>query len=202
MLLVNLIGEPGAGKSTMAAGLFHALKSRHWNAELVTEYTKELILTEDRWTLSDELIVFAEKYRRIRKLERVDVVVTDSPLINSIVYGQTQFGPSGGAFFEAVSRRFDSIYFAVKRVVPYISYGRMPDEAAAAKAGKEIVEHLNRITSDWQWVDGSDEGLPQLVAAVEAEAGKRGLSPIMPGGAPRNVEQSPARLAPGLDTIS
>jgi ABC-type oligopeptide transport system ATPase subunit len=180
MLLVNLIGEPGAGKSTMAAGLFHALKAQGYNAELITEFTKELILTEDRWTLSDELIVFAEKYRRVRRLERVDIVITDSPLINSIVYGDSQFGPSGGAFFEAVARRFDNVYFAIKRVAPYVPYGRMPDENAAAKAGEEIIAHLNRITKDWSWVDGSDEGLPQLVDAVKLAAQKRDIQPFVP----------------------
>lgn len=56
MLLINFVGSPGSGKSTAAAGLFHRLKTRHWNVELVTEYTKELILMEDRWSLSDELL--------------------------------------------------------------------------------------------------------------------------------------------------
>lgn len=201
MLLVNLIGEPGAGKSTMAAGLFHALKSRHWNCELVTEFTKELVLTEDRWTLSDELIVFAEKYRRIRRLERVDVVITDSPLINSIVYGREQFGPEGGAFFESIAKRFDSAYFAVKRVSPYVPYGRMPDEASAAKAGEEIIKRLDQVTNDWVWVDGSDEGLPKLISAVEKAAYVRNLQPILPGTIP--IQQPPLDVfkAPGLDTV-
>jgi nicotinamide riboside kinase len=200
MLLVNLIGEPGAGKSTMAAGLFHALKARSYNCELVTEYTKELILTEDRWTLSDELIVFAEKYRRVRRLEKVDIVITDSPLINSIVYGHSQFGPSGGAFFESVAGRFDNIYFAIKRVVPYIPFGRMPDETAAGRAGEEIVSHLNRITKDWQWIDGSDDGLPLLVSAVESAATDRGIGPITPE--TRATEQDTGKpVAPGLDTV-
>lgn len=200
MLLVNLIGEPGAGKSTMAAGLFHALKARSYNCELVTEYTKELILTEDRWTLSDELIVFAEKYRRVRRLEKVDIVITDSPLINSIVYGHSQFGPSGGAFFESVAARFDNVYFAVKRVVPYIPFGRMPDEKAAAAAGEEIVAHLNRITKDWQWIDGSDTGLPLLVSAVEQAASRRGIAPITR--ATMATESSGTKLhAPGLDNL-
>ena len=78
MMLINLTGEPGAGKSTIAAGLFYRLKMRKWNVELVTEYTKELILTNDQWALADELVVFSEKYRRIKKLEKVDIVITDT----------------------------------------------------------------------------------------------------------------------------
>ena len=181
MLLVNFIGEPGAGKSTMAAGLFHSLKTRSWNVELVTEYTKELILTGDQWKLADELLVFSEKYRRIRQLEKVDIVITDSPLINSIVYGERQFGPAGGAFFEKVADSFDSIYFAVRRVSAYVPYGRMPDEEDAEKAGRAIIQHLERITSDWGWIDGHDRALPELTQKVESAARDRGYAPFQKG---------------------
>jgi hypothetical protein len=178
MMLINLTGEPGAGKSTMAAGLFHQLKSRHWNVELVTEYTKELILTGDKWSLADELLVFSEKYRRIKKLESVDIVVTDSPLINSVVYGDAQFGPAAGAFYEEVARSFDNIYFAVKRVVPYIPLGRMPDETQAAEAGETIISHVNR-TGDPLWlVEGRDKAIPGLVNIVEKEARRRSINPL------------------------
>lgn len=179
MMLINLTGAPGAGKSTMAAGLFHRLKTRHWNVELVTEYTKELVLTQDNWSLSDELLVFAEKYRRIKKLESVDLVITDSPLINSVVYDNAQFGPASSAFYEAVSRQFDNLYFAVDRVSPYIPLGRMPDADAADAAGREIITHLQRIGAPLWHVRGVDASLPHIVDTVENEARKRGLTPLV-----------------------
>ncbi len=180
MMVINLTGEPGAGKSTMAAGLFHQLKTRQWNTELVTEYTKELILTGDKWALADELLVFSEKYRRIKKLESVDIVVTDSPLINSIVYGDRQFGPAAGAFYEAVSGSFDNLYFAVRRVVPYIPLGRMPDEAAAAEAGETILGHVTRLGAPLWSVDGNDDAIPKIVEIVEQEARQRGIERLHP----------------------
>jgi nicotinamide riboside kinase len=176
MLLINFTGGPGSGKSTMAAGLFHRLKTRKWNVELVTEYTKELILTDDTWSLSDELVVFSEKYRRIKKLERVDIVITDSALVNSVVYGDTQFGPAAGAFYEAVARSFDSLYFAVTRVVPYVPLGRMPDEDEAEKSGRTILSHVERMGEPMWEVQGNDEGLPGLVRLVEKEASRREFS--------------------------
>lgn len=41
MLIINLFGAPGAGKSTGAAYVFSQLKAAGVNAELVTEFAKE-----------------------------------------------------------------------------------------------------------------------------------------------------------------
>ena len=43
MLVVNLTGAPGAGKSTGAAYVFSQLKMRGINCELVTEYAKDKV---------------------------------------------------------------------------------------------------------------------------------------------------------------
>ena len=40
MKIINLIGEPSAGKSTIAAELFAKMKKAGYNVELVTEYAK------------------------------------------------------------------------------------------------------------------------------------------------------------------
>lgn len=192
-----IIGAPGAGKSTLAAGLFRRLKRGSWNVELVTEYTKELILTGDRWPLSDELLVFAGKHRRIKRLEGVDIVITDSPLINSAVYGGAQFGPEGAAFFKAAARRFDSFYVAVRRVAPYIPVGRMPGADAADAAGREILGALQRMGMSWFEVDGDDRSLPAIEAAVTAAARARGMRPLRPDDLGGH-----GKAAPGLDDFT
>lgn len=208
MMLINLTGEPGAGKSTIAAGLFYRLKMRKWNVELVTEYTKELILTNDQWALADELVVFSEKYRRIKKLEKVDIVITDSSLINSVIYGHEQFGPAGSAFFEAVARSFDNIHFAVRRVVPYVALGRMPDEKAAAEAGQNIIAHVERINEPMWSVNGDNASLPGIVERVEREAQRRQLERLNPLSDPKigleegvgtNLPEAVTRAAKMLD---
>ena len=42
MLVINLFGAPGAGKSTGAAYIFSLLKMYGINAELITEYAKDM----------------------------------------------------------------------------------------------------------------------------------------------------------------
>jgi adenylylsulfate kinase-like enzyme len=41
--VINLFGGPGTGKSTLAAALFTDLKMKGINAELVTEFAKDLV---------------------------------------------------------------------------------------------------------------------------------------------------------------
>ena len=173
MLLVNFTGQPGAGKSTIASGVFNILKRRNWNVELITEYTKELILQNDQWSLSDELIVFTEKYTRVKRMEKVDIVITDSPLINSVVYGNAQFGDIGSVFFEHVSKKFDSLYIIVEPVVKYIPFGRMPDQEQAKKAGNDIISILNKMNAPIHIVDGDEIGQYNAASIVEQEARKR-----------------------------
>ncbi len=173
MLLLNFTGQPGAGKSTIAAGVFHILKKRKWNAELITEYTKELIMQEDYWSLNDELIVFTEKYIRIKRMKNVDLVVTDSPLINSMVYGKEQYSESGSKFFYDISLKFDSLYFVVEPKTEYIPFGRMPDENKAVEAGKEIISILDNIPHPVYKIEGNDSGMNKAVDIIEQEARKR-----------------------------
>ena len=45
--IINIFGNPGSGKSTIAAYLFTALKSRNIEVELVTETAKDLVWDED-----------------------------------------------------------------------------------------------------------------------------------------------------------
>lgn len=167
MIVINFVGQPGAGKSTLAAGVFHELKLRRWNTELVTEYTKELILQDDTWTLGDELMVFAEKYSRIKRMANVDIVITDSPLINSAIYGRSQFGTVGEEFFKEVSGLFDNRYIVVTPETNYIPFGRMQDEEAARRAGSEILDLLPGLNSQIFYVPGNRQGVKTAVDIVE-----------------------------------
>lgn len=42
-IFINFLGEPSAGKSTIAAGLYFLMKKRRYSVEIVTEYAKDLI---------------------------------------------------------------------------------------------------------------------------------------------------------------
>ena len=86
--VINIFGGPGVGKSTTAAGLFYQMKSQGYNVEYVTEYAKQLTYDERYNVLdSDQLYIFAKQHRKIyRLLGKCEYIITDSPLILSIMY--------------------------------------------------------------------------------------------------------------------
>jgi len=81
-ICVNLFAGAGAGKSTCASGVFSLLKHHNVNAELITEYAKDLVW-EGRLHLNrNDIEIFTEQLKRQHRLAgKVDVMVTDSPLV-------------------------------------------------------------------------------------------------------------------------
>lgn len=90
-LIVNFFGGPGSGKSTMCANVFSELKWNNVNCEITTEYAKELCWEETTATLDNQIYVFAQQHHRIfRLLNKVQVILTDSPIILSCVYDSSK----------------------------------------------------------------------------------------------------------------
>lgn len=90
-LYVNLFAGPGTGKSTTSFGLMHKLKSQGINSELIQEYAKEKVWGEDFKTLSFQPYICAKQlFRQYRVMNQVDVAVTDTSLLFSLIY--TSFG--------------------------------------------------------------------------------------------------------------
>lgn len=85
--IVNLWGGPGSGKSTTAALAFGALKMLGINCELVQEYIKGWVWEERKRIRGDQLYILAKQVRKEQiLLDKVDVIVTDSPIWFSAFY--------------------------------------------------------------------------------------------------------------------
>lgn len=86
-IVVNLLGGPGVGKSTTTAAVFALLKKMGIECELASEYAKELVWEQRNETFKDELYIFAKQAHRLFRLNgKVEVVVTDRPLILTCCY--------------------------------------------------------------------------------------------------------------------
>jgi hypothetical protein len=139
-LYVNLISGPGAGKSTLAAGLYWYMKTQSYNnliVELVREYAKDLVWLQEFELLKDQVHVTCEQYKRMLMLDgKVDIAITDSPLLIGLVYGQ--YPKEFISDVLKMDSQFHNINIFIKRNLPYESSGRIQNESEARDKDLEI----------------------------------------------------------------
>lgn len=85
--VINLFAGPSGGKSSIAAGLLHALKKKHISCDAPYEFPKVLAWDQNNEAIKDQLYVVANQHRGIAKsYNKVDYVIVDSPILLSLVY--------------------------------------------------------------------------------------------------------------------
>lgn len=137
--VVNILGGPGIGKSTIAAKIFYKLKERGLNVELVTEVAKDIVYEEQLKILKDQLYVFAKQNRRMERLRgKVDFIVTDSPGILALAYQTFDYYPTFEPLVVDVFNSYDNINFMLSRYHSFQSEGRAHDEATSKNIDNDI----------------------------------------------------------------
>lgn len=147
-LVVNIFGGPGSGKSTQAAGTFFKLKSKHINAELVTEFAKDKVWEDSLSVLANQIYIFANQHQRIfRCLDKVDVIVTDSPVNLGLIYG-TMYGNHLSEPLEQLIRyefqRNHNLNIVLERTSAYDSRGRVQTYDEAITVDDRIIDILEQ----------------------------------------------------------
>lgn len=169
MLVVNLCGSPGAGKSTGAAYVFSKLKMKGINCELVTEFVKDKVWEEDPIAINNQAYIFGNQLLRLTRLEgKVDVVITDSPLLLSLIY-HNDIERLGEAFYEVVKNSFNSfnnINFFVHRVKPYNPTGRLQTEKESDELSETILNCFNDNGYYLIEINGDETGYNDIVETV------------------------------------
>lgn len=175
MILVNLFGAPGAGKSTGAAYIFSQLKMLGINAELVTEFAKDKVWEESKAVFNNQAYIFGKQYFRIsRCADKVDVVVTDSPLLLSVVYNTD---PVLGEEFNQVVRKvmdsYDCANFYITRTKEYNPVGRFQSESESDAIADEIQQLLEEEGIDYLISTGDKEGYDWIVGQIINKLSKK-----------------------------
>jgi len=162
MKVINLFAGPGAGKSTMAAQLFAELKWKNQNCELVREWIKEKVWQGNNHSLSNQIYVFAKQQNGMFLLkDKVDYIITDSPLLLSIMYNPDK--DEGSYFQNLVLRefaRYDNLNYFIRRKKHYNPAGRYQTSEEALDLDNKIkLTILDKFSIPYVEIDGNKEGL-------------------------------------------
>lgn len=151
-IVVNLFGGPGCGKSTGAAYIFAMLKMHGVNCELVTEFAKDKTWEHNTEALSNQAYVFGKQcYRMSRCAEQVDVIVTDSPLLLSVIYNHDLvLGDSFNQTALNVFNSYNNLNYMLHRTKQYNPIGRNQTEEESNNIGVEIENMLVANSIDFQ----------------------------------------------------
>lgn len=168
MLVVNLFGVPGAGKSTGAAYVFAQLKMKGINVELVTEFAKDKVWEDNTEVFKNQAYLFGKQsYRLSRCKDKVDVIVTDSPLPLSIFYNNDlnlteNFNKSVMDVFNS----YNNINFLLLRTKPYNPIGRHQSEEESDALKQPMIDLLHNRMIQYTEVPGDIEGYMKIVNDV------------------------------------
>lgn len=177
--IINLFGGPGVGKSTIASGIFHNLKSNRISCELVTEFAKEISWEETHKLLENQIHIFAEQFRRQwRLIDKVDYVITDSPLLlNSIYfdYYLEKLGPKvrftesyidlSRSFFDSSFLQFNNVNFFIKRAHDFDPSGRNQDEHESIDIDQQIMNKLLQHNQEFMIYSGDTRDIVQSIVS-------------------------------------
>ena len=167
-LVVNMFAAPGSGKSTTASGLFHELKSNGINAELATEFAKDITWAERHKALQDQFYIFGKQHHRLHVLQQdVDVIITDAPLFLAVIYSDNY----PYCFKQTVVwafNQFNNLNFLLKRTKEYNPKGRHQTEAESNALQNVIRSALDEYSIDYFVTEGNKNGLQVIYNKVIA----------------------------------
>ena len=174
-LIVNFFGGPGVGKSTLASGTFFHLKQQRINCELVTEYAKTLTWESRHSALQCQPYVFGKQLYSIEMLlDKVDVIVTDSPICLSLFYQADRYPTSFSQMIIDIFHTFNNMNFYISRTNDqYDESGRLSSVSMAKNIDEKILSFLEEFYIDYTTIPRSFESAQiisdQIISSINRQ---------------------------------
>jgi hypothetical protein len=171
-LVVNLLGGPGSGKSSIRGGLFHDLKFKGIDCEEATEYAKDLTWRKSQFSLNNQIHVFGEQHHRIWSLlGQVEVVITDSPLLLTPIYDKRESDTLRRLALEEFNSMWNYNVLVIRKKA-YNPNGRNQSEEEAKAIDMKIADFLLDNKIPFETTDGDFGGKYKIFCQVLKLLGK------------------------------
>lgn len=170
-IVVNLFGEPSAGKSTAAMDITANLKRNGINAEYVSEFAKDKVYENNNEVFKHQEYIFGKQsFKMGRVKDKVQVIVVDSPLILCIIYNKDSV--LGENFNKVVLDMFNSYnnknYLLIRKHA-YENEGKFQNEQEALKVRKEIMDKLNKLNIKYSITTSKSEDCEKIANDIIKE---------------------------------
>ncbi len=175
--IINLIGGPGCGKSTLSALIYAKLKvhDNRYVVEYVQEYAKHLVWTKNFDVLNNQYYVTQHQYKLLKQMNgEVDFIVTDGPICQGLYYNKhnkdniSNINKTEKLIINS-HNEFNSINIFLKRgTFEYEAQGRLQSEEESREIDV-ILKHLlkqNSIGFTEFDADSSNENIDKIIEHV------------------------------------
>ena len=153
--------------STCCAGIFYEMKKQHYNVELVTEYVKDVVYDNRTELYADQIYILAKQNRKILRLvDKVDYVLTDSPIIQNIAYTADNYYPSYNNVVKEMFNSYNNINFYLKRRTEYNSVGRYQNEQQDIELDNKILNILDDSNIKYHVIDNIENALNDMLKII------------------------------------
>lgn len=151
MIVINLLGEPGSGKSVTAAGLYHQLAILHHNVTLVPEIAKKYAWETpidnqiNNPIFEQQLLLLGEQNRLLESLRgKVDIAIMECPLLLCEVYQKKDYYKSFSKVVTQMINTYNNINIVIDKNHKFDEKGRVHNEKQAKKIKKKLIKTLDK----------------------------------------------------------
>ena len=166
-IVVNFFCGAGGGKSSLATGVFSELKWMGINTEYVPEWCKAMVWEERSAPFQNQNYIFGKQHYNIQRLVgKLDVVVTDSPIILSAFYNK----PVDEIFNQHVVNefnKFNNINYFIDRVKPFNKVGRFQTAEEAKQDDILLKELLHKFDISYYIIKGEKASVEKIANNIK-----------------------------------
>lgn len=144
MKVINFFGEEGAGKSTAAMGLAFLMKKSFYSVEYVSEFAKDVVWNGNVEALLNQNYILANQEHRLNRLKnKVEIAITDSPLLLSLLYMPDDYPRSFQNFCMDLFNSYQNLNIVIERNHCYSKLGRIRTETHSLEMRDKLYKILD-----------------------------------------------------------